>query len=819
MKKRLGSKRNFISALILMMMIALLQTFPTTISAASGNETSTAYTASNGFSSTQGLNQWYHMEGSGGVYTNLTNYDSGSQLWRDPNTYPFVGGNSFHPGTSASAVKKWVAPQNGSVDISGVIYAVSASSVGVNVQILKNNILLWSGLVTSSGNVTPTGVTGIPMKAGDAIYFVVSNNGSINYDYTQWDPTVTLTTQVNYQGTGYDSMSGITTGTGYEGPYAAMGDGSYLEYNNVNFRGGAYTAFQARVASTATGGVVKIRLDSATGPVIGTLTVATTWGSNTWDTQTTALAATTGVHDVYLTGVGGTFICNLVWFQLTSSAPNGATMPFTTYEAENAVLGGNAAISPDSAIAQAAVGRSYVYLAPSSDSIQFNNVAPATKLSIRYNVPQGAYSYPKLYVNGVYYKTLTLSYIGNYDTGQDSGNGRYFNEADVDVNLIGGENLKIQYDSGSSFSVDRIALEVVPAPLQMPANYLSVASCGALGNGVNNDTSAIQSCIDQANAANPKKGVWFPAGTYNVRPLTLPGGTVMRGAGLWYTTLYASTAISQTYTYLMTTTGDNISIQSMAFVSNQTRRHPDVFAIDNTHNYLDIENCRFDLFTTSVGGWGQNGSYGTFINLRIRETFADGIHQGEGGSNNLVKNVWTVGTGDDGIALVNGTNVPLASNNIVQFSTVEAVYYGRGISMTGNSNSYITDSIVNTVGQAAGIYIASESGTYNSWAVYNPKIRRNTVSYTNKAGNNQGALELWPGANPIYGALVELNTISKGATYGIKLDYWPPPPNSVGSADFNYNTVVTQSGYFPDGNFVQDYRNRMTYTTTGNTGF
>src|SRR5262245_31759309 len=127
--------RIFISSLILTM-IALLQTFPTTISAAAGNETSTAYTASSGFSSTQGLNQWYYMENSGGAYTSLTNYDSGPQLWRDPNTYPFVGGNSFHPGTSASAVKKWVAPQNGSVDISGTINAVSASSVGVNVQIL-----------------------------------------------------------------------------------------------------------------------------------------------------------------------------------------------------------------------------------------------------------------------------------------------------------------------------------------------------------------------------------------------------------------------------------------------------------------------------------------------------------------------------------------------------------------------------------------------------------------------------------------------------------------------------------------------------------
>ena len=55
---------------------------------------------------------------------------------------------------------------------------------------------------------------------------------------------------------------------------------------------------------------------------------------------------------------------------------------------------------------------------------------------------------------------------------------------------------------------------------------------GATGNGTTDDTNAIQSCLDAANSADPKKGVYFPAGTYLVgAALAPPSGVDMRGVG------------------------------------------------------------------------------------------------------------------------------------------------------------------------------------------------------------------------------------------------------------------------------------------------
>ena len=91
-------------------------------------------------------------------------------------------------------------------------------------------------------------------------------------------------------------------------------NGAYSVYNAVDLDG--FTGFSARVASGATGGTIQVRLDSPTGTVIGTASVASTGGWQTWTTDTCSVSGASGFHNVYLvyTGGSGNTLFNVEWF-------------------------------------------------------------------------------------------------------------------------------------------------------------------------------------------------------------------------------------------------------------------------------------------------------------------------------------------------------------------------------------------------------------------------------------------------------------------------------------------------------------------------
>ncbi|CAG9614130.1 3',5'-cyclic adenosine monophosphate phosphodiesterase CpdA [Bacillus rhizoplanae] len=105
-------------------------------------------------------------------------------------------------------------------------------------------------------------------------------------------------------------------------------DNQYLVYKNIDFGSSVNgaTKFSARlsVKGSNAGGNIEIRLDSPTGPLAGTLTVAATapdnW--NVYQTQSTDIANVTGTHDVYLVfkvAAGKTYVANLNWFQFSKT--------------------------------------------------------------------------------------------------------------------------------------------------------------------------------------------------------------------------------------------------------------------------------------------------------------------------------------------------------------------------------------------------------------------------------------------------------------------------------------------------------------------
>lgn len=106
---------------------------------------------------------------------------------------------------------------------------------------------------------------------------------------------------------------------------ALINSGAWLEYTGVDFGSGA-NSVHARVASGASGGqtgTAQVRIDSKTGPVIGSVQVFNTGGWQSWKTIAAAVSTTSGVHDLYVTFSSGQpgYFTNLGWLTFGLQPP------------------------------------------------------------------------------------------------------------------------------------------------------------------------------------------------------------------------------------------------------------------------------------------------------------------------------------------------------------------------------------------------------------------------------------------------------------------------------------------------------------------
>ena len=121
-----------------------------------------------------------------------------------------------------------------------------------------------------------------------------------------------------------------TTG-GQQGTQLENGDsdvgyiegGDFLFYADVDMDG--IDTMQIHYAKGVDGGQVEVRLDSATGQLIGTWTPVSTGAWSTWADATVTLSAANGTHTLYLVAAGSTAgIVNLDWFELSAGGANAA---------------------------------------------------------------------------------------------------------------------------------------------------------------------------------------------------------------------------------------------------------------------------------------------------------------------------------------------------------------------------------------------------------------------------------------------------------------------------------------------------------------
>jgi len=160
--------------------------------------------------------------------------------------------------------------------------------------------------------------------------FKYNSDGTI----PQMKMTNTGVTQVNnlnpYNKTEAETIcweSGVKTEDCSEGGLnvGSIENGDYIKVKGADFGTGA-TSFDARVASANNGGNIEIRIDSATGKLIGTCSVSSTGGWQTWATKTCTITETTGVHDLYFKFTGGSGkLFNFNWWKFYGSGTSEPT--------------------------------------------------------------------------------------------------------------------------------------------------------------------------------------------------------------------------------------------------------------------------------------------------------------------------------------------------------------------------------------------------------------------------------------------------------------------------------------------------------------
>ncbi|MGA3185873.1 MAG: carbohydrate-binding protein [Bryobacteraceae bacterium] len=123
------------------------------------------------------------------------------------------------------------------------------------------------------------------------------------------------------QASSYNDMNGLETETtldtdgGYDLGYSA--DGSWAEYQNIDFGSGISTV-NVRMASAGSGGTLEFHLDSVSGPLAGTATLAPTGGWQIWTTVSAPMSGASGVRNLFLvlrSGGAAGGIANLNWVQ------------------------------------------------------------------------------------------------------------------------------------------------------------------------------------------------------------------------------------------------------------------------------------------------------------------------------------------------------------------------------------------------------------------------------------------------------------------------------------------------------------------------
>ncbi|MGQ4420205.1 discoidin domain-containing protein [Streptomyces sp. SAS_269] len=379
----------------------------------------------------------------------------------------------------------------------------------------------------------------------------------------------------------------------------------------------------------------------------------------------------------------------LVALTPAAHAASGATLPFTSVEAESASTTGTK-IGPDhtqGSLASEASGRQAVRLTP-GQRVEFTVPRAANAVNVAYSVPDGQSGSLNVYVNGTRL-TRTLPVTAKYsyvDTGWITGskthhfydNARMLLGRDVQA----GDRIAFEA-AGTQVTVDVADFEQVAAAADRPAGSVSVVSKGADPSGSGDSTQAFRDAIAAARGGV----VWIPPGDY--RLTSSLGGVqdvTLQGAGGWHSVVHTSRFIDQT------SSSGAVHIKDFAVVGEVTERvdsNPDNFVNGSLGPNSSVSGMW--LQHLKVGLWltGNNDNL-VVENNRVLDTTADGLNLNGTAKGVRVRNNFLRNQGDDALAMWSlyspDTDSSFENNTISQPNLANgiAIYGGTDITVRNN---------------------------------------------------------------------------------------------------------------------------------------
>ncbi|WP_432886171.1 discoidin domain-containing protein [Kribbella sp. CA-245084] len=383
----------------------------------------------------------------------------------------------------------------------------------------------------------------------------------------------------------------------------------------------------------------------------------------------------------------------------------GANMPYDHLEAEDASVGGGAAvIGPNRTIgdlAGEASGRRAVTLNSNGSYVEFTTRASTNTLVTRFSMPDssgggGQSSSISVYINGSFAKTLPLTskYAWLYgaeaspNNSPGSGPARHiYDEANLmlDQTYPAGTKIRLQKDpsNGSTYSIDFIDTEAATAIANPGAGYVTPAGF---------TQQDVQSALDRVRQDTTLQGVYLPAGEYQTSSKFNVYGRAIRvvGAGPWFTRFVAPQNQSNTDVGFDSQSSANGSTFSgFSYFGNYDSRNDGpgkVFNFAGTSN-MTIDNIWVEHQMCMY--WGANTDNSVIKNSRIRDTFADGINMTNGSAGNTVSNNDARSTGDDSFALFNATDNGGGEvrDNVFENLSASLTWRAAGFAVYGGTNN------------------------------------------------------------------------------------------------------------------------------------
>ncbi|MFF5476314.1 discoidin domain-containing protein [Streptomyces sp. NPDC012935] len=396
---------------------------------------------------------------------------------------------------------------------------------------------------------------------------------------------------------------------------------------------------------------------------------------------------------------------------LTATAPAahaaaGATLPFTSVEAESATTTG-ARIGPDytqGTLASEASGRQAVRIT-AGQRVEFTVPRAANAVNVAYSVPDGQSGTLDVYVNGQRIaKTLAVTSKYSYvDTGWIPGAKTH--HLYDNARLLLGQNVqagdKVAFQAtGTQVTVDVADFEQAAAPTGQPAGSVSVTSKGADPSGQGDSTQAFREAIAAAQGGV----VWIPPGQYRLTS-SLNGvqNVTLQGAGHWHSIVRSSRFIDQS------SSSGKVHIKDFAVIGEVTER------VDSSPD--NFVNGALGPGSSVSGMWLQHLKVGLWLlgnndnlvveNNRFLDMTADGLNLNGNARGVRVRHNFLRNQGDDALAMWSlyapDTNSSFENNTITQPNLA------NGIAIYGGTDITVKDNLISdTNALGSGIAISNQ---------------------------------------------------------------------------------------------------------------